>query len=175
MRAVTTLVRDLCTHAAITVQGDVNLTQCARLMRENHVGSLIVLDETGRRAHPAGILTDRDIVVGPVAAGLDLAMLKAGEVMTAPLASVRDDDDILDALARMREHGARRLAVLDAGRQLVGVVSMDDLLQALAQQIDALVNIVKAEQGKESAVRLGVRAPYDTARRVSIGKSSLLT
>lgn len=174
MRAVTTLVRDLCTHATITVRGDVNLTECARLMREHHVGSLIVLDETGRRAHAAGIITDRDIVIGAVAAGLDPGTLKAGEVMTAPLASVRDDDDILDALARMREHGARRLAVLDAGRQLVGVVSMDDLLQALAQQIGALANIVKAEQGKESVVRPGQRAPYDTSRRATLGRSALL-
>jgi signal-transduction protein with cAMP-binding, CBS, and nucleotidyltransferase domain len=173
MRAPTTLVRDLCTHAAVTVQGDVNLTECARLMRENHVGSLVVLDESGRRAHAAGMLTDRDIVVGPVAAGLDPGTLKAGEVMTSPLATVRDDDDILDALARMREHGTRRLAVLDARKQLVGVVAMDDLLAAIAQQIDAFVNIVKAEQGKEAVTRVGGRAPYDTSSPASIDRTSM--
>jgi CBS domain-containing protein len=156
------------------VQGDANLVECARLMREHHVGSLIVLDETGRRAHPAGVLTDRDIVVGPLAAGLDAGTLKAAEVMATPLASVRDDDDILDVLARMREHGSRRLAVLDARKQLVGVVSLDDLLDALARQIDALVNVVRAEQGKESVRRPGGRAPYDRSVRTAIGKSTLL-
>lgn len=174
MRAATMLVRDLCTHAVVTVPAEANLTQCAVLMRDHQVGSLIVLDDTGRRAHPAGILTDRDIVLGAVAASLDPAQLLAGDVMTSPLAAVRDDDDVLDALARMREHGARRLAVLDARKQLVGIVAMDDVLQAVAQQIDALVGVVKAEQGKENSTRAALRAPYDTSSVYDLGKSSAL-
>lgn len=153
MRAPTTLTRDLCTHPVVAVAADATLADCARVMRHQHVGALVVQAPGGGRHPAAGMLTDRDIVVASVAAGLDPATLTAGDVMSTPLATVRDDDDVLDALARMREHGVRRLAVLNAQHTLVGVITLDDVLQALAQQIDAVVGVLRAEQGKESALR----------------------
>jgi CBS domain-containing protein len=88
-----------------------------------------------------------------VAVGLDPMILTAGDVMTTPLATVRDADDILDALARMREHGVRRLPVLDDAGHLSGIVTVDNLLEALAEQLDAVVRVIKTEQTRESATR----------------------
>jgi CBS domain-containing protein len=122
-------------------------------MRNQHVGSVIVIDVKGRRENPVGIVTDRDIVIEAVAVDLDPTTLTAGDVMTTPLATVSENDDILDALARMRERGVRRLPVVTDGGELAGIIAVDNLLEALAEQLDAVVRVIKAEQTKETALR----------------------
>lgn len=153
MRARTVTVRDLATRDVVSVQPHTTLAECAKIMRNQHVGSVIVVDDKGRRDNPVGIVTDRDIVIETVAVELDPATLTAGDVMATPLATVRDSDDILDALARMRERGVRRLPVVDDAGSLAGIVAVDNLLEALAEQLDAVVRVVKAEQTRETATR----------------------
>jgi CBS domain-containing protein len=153
MRARTVNVRDLAAHEVVTVTPTTTLAECAQIMRAQHVGSVVVIDDVGQRDNPRGIVTDRDIVVEAVAVGLDPSTLTAGDVMAAPLATVRDGDDILDALARMRENGVRRLPVLDDAGHLSGIVAVDNLLEALAEQLDAIVGVVKAEQTRETITR----------------------
>lgn len=153
MRARTVTVRDLAAHEVVTVIPSATLAECAQIMRNQHVGSVIVIDDQAKRDDPRGIVTDRDIVIEAVALGLDPATLTAGDVMTMPLATVNDRDDILDALARMREHGVRRLPVLDDAGHLSGIVTVDNLLEALAEQLDAVVRVIKTEQSRESVTR----------------------
>jgi CBS domain-containing protein len=153
MRARTVTVRDLAAHEVVTVTKTTTLAECAQIMRAQHVGSVVVIDDQGQRDNPRGIVTDRDIVVEAVAVGLDPVTLTAGDVMNAPLATVNDSDDILDALARMREHGVRRLPVLDDAGHLSGIVTVDNLLEALAEQLDAVVRVIKTEQTRETATR----------------------
>jgi len=153
MRARTVTVRDLAAHEVVTVTPTTTLIECAQIMRAQHVGSVVVIDDQGQRDDPRGIVTDRDIVIEAVAVGLDPSTLTAGDVMTTPLAVVRDSDDILDALARMRERGVRRLPVLDDSGHLSGIVTVDNLLEALAEQFDAIVRVLKAEQTRETATR----------------------
>ncbi|MCX8005204.1 MAG: CBS domain-containing protein [Burkholderiaceae bacterium] len=149
MRAQTTQVRDLAVRAVVKVDRDTTVADCARIMRSEHVGSVIVTD--GARGE--GIVTDRDIVIEVVATGLDPATLTAGDIMSTPLATVRESDDLLDALARMREQGVRRLGVVDDEGRLTGVLAVDNLLEALAEQIDGVVRVLKAEQTKETQTR----------------------
>jgi CBS domain-containing protein len=153
MRAKTVTVRDLATAQVVTVQTQTTLAECAQVMRNQHVGSLIVVDDKGRRDNPVGIVTDRDIVLETVAVELDPKTLTAGDVMTQPLATVSGSDDILDALAKMRERGVRRLPVVDANGALAGIIAVDNLLEALAEQLDSIVRVIKAEQSKESSLR----------------------
>lgn len=153
MRAKTVTVRDLATAQVVTVQPQTTLAECAQVMRNQHVGSLIVVDDKGRRDNPVGIVTDRDIVLETVAVELDPKTLTAGDVMTQPLATVSGSDDILDALAKMRERGVRRLPVVDANGALAGIIAVDNLLEALAEQLDSIVRVIKAEQSKESSLR----------------------
>jgi CBS domain-containing protein len=153
MRARTVTVRDLAAHEVVTVTPTTTLAECAQIMRAQHVGSVVVIDDQGQRDNPRGIVTDRDIVLEAVAVGLDPTTLTAGDVMTTPLATVRDGDDILDALARMREHGVRRLPVLDDAGHLSGIVAVDNLLETMAEELDAVVRVLKAEQTRETATR----------------------
>jgi signal-transduction protein with cAMP-binding, CBS, and nucleotidyltransferase domain len=153
MRAKTVTVRDLATMQVVTVQPQTTLAECAQIMRNQHVGSVIVVDDKGRRDNPVGIVTDRDIVIETVAVDLDPKTLTAGDVMTTPLATVADTDDILDALAKMRERGVRRLPVITEDGTLAGIIAVDNLLEALAEQLDSIVRVVKAEQTKETSLR----------------------
>lgn len=153
MRAKTVTVRDLATTQVVTVQPQTTLSECAKIMRIQHVGSVIVVDDKGRRDNPVGIVTDRDIVIETVAVDLDAKTLTAGDVMAAPLATVNDTDDILDALAKMRERGVRRLPVVDGSGALAGIIAVDNLLEAMAEQLDSIVRVIKAEQTKETALR----------------------
>jgi CBS domain-containing protein len=153
MRTKSVQIRDLAIRDVVTVTPQTTLAQCAQIMRNQHVGSVVVLDDKGRRDKPTGILTDRDIVIEAVAMSLDPSTLTAGDVMSTPLATVHEDDDILDALAKMREVGVRRLPVLDAAGNLTGLVAVDNLLEALAEEVDSVVRVLKAEQTKETATR----------------------
>lgn len=153
MRAKSVRIGDLAVRDVVTVTPQTTLTECAKIMRAQHVGSVVVLDDKGRRDKAAGIVTDRDIVIEAVAVALDPATLTAGDIMSQPLATVREDDDILDALAKMREAGVRRLPVLDAAGNLTGLLSVDNVLEALAEQVDSVVGVLKAEQTKETVTR----------------------
>jgi len=153
MRLPSTSLRDLATREVETVGVETTLTECAQKMRHTHVGCVVVAEPAGDELKPLGILTDRDIVIEAVAPGLDPSTLTAGDVMSRPLASVRESDDLLDALARMRERGVRRLPVLDADGMLYGLVSVQDVLGALAQQTEAVVGVLMAEHSKEAALR----------------------
>lgn len=150
MRYPTSLVRDLAMHDVVSVAAGTNLKDCALAMRNSHVGSLVLLDAEAR---PVGLITDRDIVVEAVAEGLDPASLRAGDIAAKPVATVRDVDDLQEALARMRECGVRRLPVVAATGHVAGVISLDDILAALADQFDAVARVLIAERAKERSTR----------------------
>jgi CBS domain-containing protein len=122
-------------------------------MREQHVGSLVVVDETGKGRVPVGILTDRDIVVAVVAREVDPRALTAGDVMSNDLATVRPTDSAVDALQLMRRRGVRRVPVVAENGTLAGIVTIDDLLAAVAEQLADVVRAISAEQARETRAR----------------------
>jgi CBS domain-containing protein len=128
------------------------IDEVARRMREQHVGSLIVVPRQGGRI-PVGVLTDRDIVVEVLAAGLDYRTVTVADVMSREPATVREDDDIVDALRIMRTYGVRRLPVVTQSGTLAGIVAIDDLLEFFAGQVDDVVRAIGREQTQEAQVR----------------------
>jgi CBS domain-containing protein len=133
------------TKDVVTVDPGASLVTVAEVMRTRHVGS-VVLIQHGR---PIGILTDRDIVVKGVAEKRDLAATHARDLMTAKPAFINVNDDLLDAALIMREHGVRRLPVVDENRRLLGILSLDDLLGHLGKEIADLAHTVQSGPGKE--------------------------
>ncbi len=142
-------VRHFANRQVATASTDTSLAECARRMRDEHVGSLVVVD--GNR--PVGIVTDRDIVIEAVAQGIDPASLRARDVTARVLATVSDTDDIVDAIARMREHGVRRLVVVGRDGALAGLVALDDALAVLAEQFGAAIEVHVAEKARETETR----------------------
>lgn len=146
-------VGELCNREVIFAYRDTRLVEAARLMREHHVGSLVVVVDRLSERVPVGILTDRDIVVAVVAKELDPRTLTAGEVMSRELFSVREEDGIADALRLMRERGIRRLPVLTHSGALAGIVTIDDLLELVGEELGDFVRTVKSERVRETRVR----------------------
>jgi signal-transduction protein with cAMP-binding, CBS, and nucleotidyltransferase domain len=140
---------DLCIrNVAVTFRSAV-LVDAARMMRNAHVGSLVVVDETPEGRVVAGMLTDRDIVTAVVARDVDAATLRVGDVMTEDVASVREQDTLHDVLATMQRRRVRRVPVTGAQDRLVGVIAADDLLRLLADELQRVAQVfgeqVKAE------------------------------
>jgi CBS domain-containing protein len=146
-------VGELCNREVILAYRDTRLVEAARLMREHHVGSVVVVVDRLSERVPVGILTDRDIVVAVIAKELDPRTLTAGEVMSRELFSVREEDGIADALRLMRERGIRRLPVLTHSGALAGIVTIDDLLELVAEELGDFVRTVDSERVRETRVR----------------------
>jgi CBS domain-containing protein len=144
-------VGEVCSDAVVTANSNDTVREAATRMRDRHVGCLVVVDEAGR---PAGILTDRDIVVSAVAQSGDrLDGLLVGDIMTQPVVTAHRSDDLLRALARIRAHGVRRLPIVTSDGRLDGVLTFDDVLAALASELGGMVGLVTREQRREREVR----------------------
>jgi CBS domain-containing protein len=142
-------IGEICTRIVTFATKDMALADAAKLMREHHVGSLIVVEEQQRGRVPVGMLTDRDIVVEVLAPGLDYKNLSVGEIMSSQLITARESDDMLGVLRVMRQRGIRRMPVITEAGTLAGIVTLDDLLEILAEQMDDLVDAIAGEQAKE--------------------------
>jgi len=116
-------VREIMTANPATVRTSATLVECARLMRDKDIGSVIVCDDAAR---PVGVVTDRDIVVRAVAVDSGPRPKQIGDIVSSNPVSVTADAEVDDAIQIMRTRHVRRLLVLDGGRA-VGIVSLGDL------------------------------------------------
>lgn len=131
----------------------VSVIEAARLMRDRHVGCVIVTADAAADGVPQGILTDRDIVVAVLALNLDPEEVSVGDVMSPGPHTVGAGDTRAEALEIMRAKGVRRLPVVDTDGRLVGIVSADDLLGLVADEVSSLARLVSREQRREREVR----------------------
>jgi CBS domain-containing protein len=145
-------IGEVCNRTVIIATRDTSLGEASRLMRQHHVGSLVVVDELDGRM-PVGIVTDRDIVVEVVAADLDHRTMKVGEIMGNSLITASEDDDSLDTLKVMRQRGVRRIPVVAASGTLVGIVTLDDLLGIVGEELGDIVRSIDNEQSREGSRR----------------------
>ena len=140
---------DLCTREVVPADVDDELVDAARRMRECHVGTLVVVEANGGRRSVVGMLTDRDIVTAVVADGVDPASLKVGDVMSTRVVSAREDTSLIDLLHSMHAHGVRRVPVMGAQQELIGLVSRDDVLEVLAEALRLTVDVVSSSDREE--------------------------
>jgi CBS domain-containing protein len=144
---------DLCTRQVVVAPPSLSVDEAARLMRERHVGCIVVVEQGDDGRLPTGILTDRDIVTAVVARDADAKSLRVGDVMTPTVASVRESDTLYDVLSTMRSRGVRRVPVTGPHGTLAGILTLDDVLNALAGQLQALGSVVGRERRQELNVR----------------------
>lgn len=149
-----TTIASICNRSVAFTTRETPIVAAARLMRHGHVGSLVVVDQmNGGKRVPVGIVTDRDIVVEVIATGLDPAVITVGDIMESGLVVGRESDSVLETLEVMRFKGVRRLPTVDADGQLVGIVTVDDLLEVLSEELSELAKIVAREQSHEATAR----------------------
>ena len=147
-------VGTVCNRDVVTAERESAVIELAQLMRSRHVGDVVIVENRDGRRYPVGLVTDRDLVLEVVALGLNPAGLVAGDLLTEPLVVVEESDELDQALARMRTHGVRRLPVVDVGGALVGVLSSDDVIEMLSDQVSDLSLLVIREQRHEQQRRV---------------------
>lgn len=135
-------VRDAMEPQVVTVDGDDPVREAARRMRAADIGDVIVID----RGTVAGILTDRDIVVRVIAPERDPAVTTARQVASGDVVTVSPDTRVQEAAALMREHGVRRLPVVEDG-VLVGVVALADI--AVEREPESVLAAIAAAPASE--------------------------
>ena len=138
-------IASICTHKVITVDREIDISAAARVMRENHIGYLIVTDSRAGGSSPIGVITDRDIVVKVMAKGVDPHTLTVGDAMTREPLTAADDDGITETLRRMRRMGVRRVPVVGPGGKVSGVLSIDDVLNHVVRQLSDVSGSMRNE------------------------------
>jgi CBS domain-containing protein len=146
-------LHDICIRNVVSVERRMPINEAARLMRSRHVGALVVVDAGRRGPNPVGIVTDRDIVVEVLAAGLDPASLTVGDIMPVELITATADQEVFEVVEQMQHHGVRRMPVVDNEGVLFGIIAVDDLLDFLAMHFTSLTKAIATERRHELAAR----------------------
>lgn len=146
-------IGEVCNRETVIVRNDENIVEAARLMRSHHIGDLIVVTKSPKGNIPIGIITDRDIVMEVVADNADPQSIKVAEIMSKELVSGSEEEGIYEYIGLMRSQGIRRLPVVDKEGLLVGILSVDDILEFLGEEVDALIGLFYKEQRSEARRR----------------------
>ncbi|MBS1230416.1 MAG: histidine kinase [Proteobacteria bacterium] len=142
-------IGEFCNREVVVVEPSCTILEAARLMRQHHVGALVIVAADAGVNRPVGVVTDRDLAVEVMAAGLDPEEVLVGEVVTEALYSVRESEGVFETMRLMRDHGVRRLPVVDDRGGLQGIFTTDDLLALLAEEMNELSRLIVHEQAKE--------------------------
>ena len=142
-----------CNRNVVCANRDTTVVEAAHLMRHNHVGNVIVIDEVDGGRRPIGIVTDRDIVVEIVAAGLDPNLVKVGDLLLQPLVTVEERTGYAETIRLMTVNGVRRMPIVSDAGLLVGIVTLDDVLHQLALPLVELSDLAIRERRREVQLR----------------------
>jgi CBS domain-containing protein len=146
------LVSSLCQRKVVTAQDNITVKDAAELMRRHHVGSVVITQ--GAINKPIGILTDRDIAIVAVARDFDPLTMPISQIMSTQLHTIAATQPAISALKAMRKHGVRRLPVTGEFDELVGIISLDDLLNAYGAELALFAQAMRREQDVEQRVRV---------------------
>jgi CBS domain-containing protein len=153
-------IKDICSRAVVVAEPATDLRAAARLMRDHHVGALVVIERRDGSTRPIGIVTDRDIVVAVVAdADVRPESLTLRDLMSGELALAQESDGVFEAVDKMQDSGARRLPVVDAEGRLIGILSLDDVLRMLAGELTALALASQRSIAREARARPPLTRP----------------
>jgi CBS domain-containing protein len=144
------ILEKVATKNVITVPETASMQEAAKVMRDYHVGSVIVVDEKMGRKVPVGIVTDRDIVVSTSAFGIPPNSVYVRDVMSATLVTARRNDSLNHVLMLMKEHGVKRIPLVDADGGLIGLISTHELMSLLSDELNTVVRITERQHQVES-------------------------
>ncbi|HUL94140.1 MAG TPA: CBS domain-containing protein [Burkholderiales bacterium] len=146
-------VGDFCIREVIECHRKASALELSQLMRDSHVGDVVVVDQPNGKKVAVGIVTDRDLVVEVMAKEVDPALVTAGDLMGRELVTVGEGSDIFETVELMRHKGVRRIPVVDDQGGLAGIVTLDDLLKVVGEQIILLAQVIGRERFQEQQSR----------------------
>ena len=140
---------EYCNREVIVTEKNISVTDAAMLMKQHHVGDLVVIEKQGDKTLPIGLITDRDIVIEVVAQQVDSDSLIIKDVMSTALVNAYENDTLLDVLSLMQNKGVRRVIVVDGQGRLQGLLTADDAIELIAEEMGNLSKLVKRELIRE--------------------------
>ncbi|HTN50373.1 MAG TPA: CBS domain-containing protein [Burkholderiaceae bacterium] len=146
-------VGTVASRVVITAPRNMPVASAARLMREHHLGTLVVIDESGSTVQPVGLVTDRDFMMEVLAQGVDPDVVTVGDLLSRPLVTVAEEASLVEAIHLMNRNGIRRLVVVDAAGNLAALLSMDDIVGVLAEELTGISQAIESEQRTERRQR----------------------
>lgn len=147
-------ISEFCNREVVFTTRRTPITEAAQLMRQHHVGDLVVVDELDGNRVPVGIITDRDIVVEIIAKALDYNDFNVGDIMSPQLFSVQEKEGVFETMRLMRTKGIRRIPVVNQKGGLEGIVSADDMLDLMSEEMLELAKVAPSESARESKTRI---------------------
>lgn len=147
-------IGEFCNRSVVFATRKMSIAEAAQLMREYHVGDLVVVDVLDGKRMPVGIVTDRDIVVEIVAKSLDYNTFTVGDIMSPQLISVQKNEGVFETIRLMRDQGIRRIPVVNQEGGLEGIMAADDMLDLLAEEMTELAKVAPREQAREAQTRI---------------------
>jgi CBS domain-containing protein len=141
-------LKDFATALVAVVEPETSAMVAAQLMRQHHIGALVVVSAKDQ-TRAVGILTDRDLVLGLMAEGLDPAVFTVGDIMSVELVQASDQMDAMEAVELMRTHRLRRLILVNDDGQLSGIATMEDVLAQLTRELAGLAAAVLGARDRE--------------------------
>ncbi len=146
-------IGEICNREVVVVDREESVLNAARLMREHHVGSVVVTHKANGERVPLGVLTDRDIAIELVAMAVDPAAVTVGDAMSYELVTLQERDTLLTGLERMRDRGIRRAPVVNEHGGLVGIIAVDDMIELIAEQLLDVVTLMGRGDRRERRQR----------------------
>ena len=147
------LLKEMCTPEVVCCGPETRVTEAARMMRHRHVGDLVVVDNPDEERTPLGVVTDRDLVVEVLANGLDPSATTLASLMRTPVVLANESEDTSQLIERMRTDGVRRVPVVNHHGGVVGIVTLNDLLNVVIGDARALLEIIVKGQSREQHLR----------------------
>lgn len=142
---------EFCNRTVYIARAGDSLLEAAQRMRDEHVGSLVVVEDVEGGRRPVGMITDRDLLVRVLSDDpARLGSARVGDVMTRDPIRAWEDDSLLDVLKRMRSYGIRRIPVVDASELLAGIITFDDLVEQVADEVRDLATLIGRERRLEA-------------------------
>ncbi len=147
------VVGEICNREVVICLSDDSIHEAARLMRNHHVGDVIVVETNNNQNRPIGILTDRDIVLEVLAEDVDSNDVAVKDIMSHDLVAVKEEDQLIETIHLMRNKGVRRVPVVNQQGGLEGILAVDDAIEVITELMVDLVRLFEHEARREHKSR----------------------
>lgn len=152
-------IKNLCNRKVITIQKEATLNIASELMLRNHIGSIVVVETINGKQIPAGIITDRDIAltIGAIAKPSEV---RVDQIMQSNPIVIKESDGLYETIGKMNRHGVKRLPVISDDGALCGIISADDILTLMGDEIGKLTKIKESQIKNEKGIKKSSETPY---------------
>lgn len=135
-------VSSCCRGPVISLPASAGLHQAARLMREQQVGAVVVTEQRQGCEVAVGVIADRDLVTEVLATSIDVELVCLGDLVRESPLVAGENESLVAVIEKMSLAGLRRVPVVDSSGVLRGILSLDDVLQVLALQLNQVARLV---------------------------------